>query len=245
MTLSVLTCVLGEPESLTQTYDSLKPLLCNAFTWTLKFAANSSAEFINRFEREYVKCHSAEDRSIYQAMNQGLEHMQADHYVVLGAGDEIIPAGLEVLQSALTASPDLSSAFAPIVWRDQGTVWQPVPAEIPVRMSCPHPGTVLRVDHSRALGGFDSSYRIAADYDHICRYVREHGVGPTLSTPLVRFAGGGMSEVRAFEGTLEEELIRMRVWKSHEFAVQSRLLRRIAQLSGSLLDQLAQVHATP
>lgn len=243
MRISILTCVLGEPEALIQTLESLRPLLSPDISWTLKFASSSSKSFISQFEIEYVFCHQQDDRSIYQAMNQGIEIMESDYYFVIGAGDEVDAAGLAEALFALKNKETTTALFAPILWREHGTVWTPNPSELPVRMACPHPGAILRVDYSKAIGGFDAGYRIAADYDHLSRYVRQYGFGKTLSASLVTFAGGGMSEVRAFEGTLEEELIRMRVWKSHEYAVQARLLRRTASIASSLFDQVARLHA--
>ena len=243
MTFSVLTCVLGEPAALEATRDSLLPFLSPGVTWTLKFAANSSAEFIARFAHRHVFCHQSSDSSVYDAMNQGLAHMAADFYCVLGAGDLIEGAGLQQLLTRLAQAPAPTACFAPLVYAQSGVVWTPAPQELPVRMSCPHPGVVLGVQGSRDVGGFDLGYKIAGDYDLISRYVRRFGFGETQSLPLVRFAGGGLSDVRAFEGTLEEELIRMRVWQSHEYAVQARLLRRTTLITTSLLDQVAQLHS--
>ena len=245
MLFSVLTCVLGAPDALEATRDSLLPYLSPQVSWTLKFAANTPAEFIARFEHPHVHCLQSRDTSVYDAMNQGLHGMEADFYCVLGAGDTLEADGLQQLLQRL-AQPDAPAAcFAPIVYAGSGTVWTPSPHELPVRMSCPHPGAVLRIDRSRELGGFDARYQIAADYDHLSRYVRAFGGGQTESAPLVRFAGGGMSEVRAFEGTLEEELIRMRVWKSHEYAVYARLMQRTATVAVSLFDQVARMHSKP
>lgn len=245
MHLSILTCVLGTPESLHQTFASLKPLLSPRLTWTLKFAATTPEDFQRQFASDHVVCHSLADRSIYEAMTQGLERMEADYYFVLGAGDQVNAAGLQEVLATLDSGAAPEALFCPIIWSDLGVVWAPNPAELPVRMACPHPGAVLRRDRSLAIGGFDPGYRIAADYDHLSRYVRAHGMGQTLPTPLALFAGGGMSEVRAFEGTLEEELIRMRVWKSHEYAVHARLLKRSTQIATSLFDQVAQLHSQP
>lgn len=245
MLFSVLTCVLGAPDALEATRVSLLPHLSPQVSWTLKFAANTPAEFIAHFEHPHVHCLQSRDTSVYDAMNQGLHGMEADYYCVLGAGDTLQADGLQQLLQRL-AQPDAPAAcFAPIVYAGSGTVWTPSPHELPVRMSCPHPGAVLGVGRSREAGGFDPGYKIAGDYDLISRYVRRFGFGENLTQPLVRFAGGGLSDTRAFEGTLEEELIRMRIWKAHEYAVHARLMRRSALIACSLFDQVAQLHSKP
>lgn len=242
MSLSVLTCVLGKPDSLHETFSSLKPFLSPEFFWTLKFSSSTPSDFVSHFTHPFVAIHQEPDRSIYEAMNQGLEKIISSHYFVLGAGDTVITSGLNQLISLNLTQRDIGPIFAPILWSDRLAVWTPMSGDLSVRMSCPHPGAVLSAGKSREIGGFDTGYKIASDYDHLSRYVKAYGVGETLGTPLVQFAGGGMSEVRAFEGTLEEELIRMRVWHSHEYAVHSRLLKRSALIASSLFDQVAQLH---
>jgi hypothetical protein len=242
MSLSVLTCVLGKPEVLHATFSSLKPFLSPDFFWTLKFSSSTPDEFVSQFEHPFVTIRQGPDRSIYDAMNQGLQHVPTTHYFVLGAGDTVLSSGLDKLISLRLSPKDTDPVFTPIVWSHSGVVWVPFSGELSTRMSCPHPGAVLSVEKSREIGGFDTGYRIAADYDHLSRYVKAYGTGTTLDAPLVQFAGGGMSEVRAFEGTLEEELIRIRVWNSHEYAVHARLLRRTTLIASSLFDQVAQLH---
>lgn len=242
MSLSVLTVVLGNPDALTATFSSLKPFLSPDFFWTLKFSSSTSNEFLSQFEHPFVAIHQGPDCSIYDAMNQGLKHIPTSHYFVLGAGDTVLASGLNRLVSLRLAQQNFGPIFAPIIWSDSGFVLAPMPNDLSIRMSCPHPGAILSVEKSLEVGGFDTGYKIAADYDHLCRYVKAYGAGLTLDAPLVQFAGGGMSEVRAFEGALEEELIRMRVWNSHEYAVHARILRRTTLIASSLFDQVAQLH---
>ena len=234
MTLSVLTCVLGDPEPLQATFDSLKPWLGPGFTWTLKFSDTSSEAFVRRFEGPHVHILKTRDRSLYEAMNQGLSHLASERYLVLGAGDTLLQDGMRALMELPAPGPDDPRArFAPVFLEALRTVAQPDPAEMPVRMACPHPGAILSVARSRAIGGFDRHYRIAADYDHLSRYVRQFGPGEVLRIPpLVRFAAGGMSQQHGFEGMLEEELIRKRIWKAQDSDVLLRFQQRAAHNRG-------------
>jgi hypothetical protein len=241
MKLSILTCVLGEPEALIRTFESVAPFLGPNLGWTVKFSTDSSEVFIERFRNIYVSCHRSSDVSLYDAMNQGLELLNSDYYFVIGAGDEIVPTGVQCLLADMASNTDQAAYFAPVLSSSHG-LYLPAPSELRTRMSCPHPGAVLNSNKSREIGGYDFGYKIAADYDHLCRYVQKFGTGMVTNMPLVNFAAGGMSEVRAFEGALEEELIRMRVWRSHEFAVKARLLRTFSMVAASLFDQVAQLH---
>lgn len=231
MTLSVLTCVLGEPESLALTFESLKPWLGPAFTWTLKFSETAGDAFVRRFEAPHVRILKSRDRSLYEALNQGLRALETTHYLVIGAGDTLLAPGVQALQALPPPGPDGPSArFAPVFITSTNTVMAPDPSALAQRMSCPHPGAILQTARSRALGGFDTRYEIASDYDHLSRYVRAFGPGEALRIPpLVRFAAGGMSERRSLEGYLEEELIRTRIWHSPGTAVLDRMQERASR----------------
>lgn len=56
-----------------------------------------------------------------------------------------------------------------------------------------HPTLFARTDDLRALGGFDTSYRTAADYRLILALVRSAG-GCDLGFPVVRYSLGGISD---------------------------------------------------
>lgn len=81
-------------------------------------------------------------------------------------------------------------------------------------------------------------YEIASDYDHLCRYTNAFRNCLVSRTVMTNFKGGGLSEIRSFEGALEEELIRMRIFKSKELAVRSRLLVKCANNIAATLAKL-------
>jgi glycosyltransferase len=234
MRISVLTCVTGEPESLERTRESLRPFLNPAFKWIIKFSGASSPDFIRRFESAHTEITQREDKSLYEAMNQGLELLRTELYFVIGAGDRILPEGGKAL-SRLQGGNGLSQTanFAPAFLEASKQVFAARPGEISRRMSCPHPGAILNVANSRDIGGFDTSYRIASDYDHLSRYLLRFPRHEVLDVPpIVSCSAGGISEIRALEGYLEEELIRKRVWKATDLATYGRILERSAGFIG-------------
>ena len=48
--ISILTCVLGEPESLKNTFKSVLKILSSEVSWTLKFHTSTGPDFIKLFE---------------------------------------------------------------------------------------------------------------------------------------------------------------------------------------------------
>jgi hypothetical protein len=240
MSISILTCAKGDPESLRLTYRSIKPWLTDSFRWTIKFSQHSSPAFMAEFESPHVFLHHRSDSSLYDGLNQALDLVNSEYYFVMGAGDELSSDGIRSLFTKVPAAGfSGSSLFAPVYIHSINTVLKPNPAELNVRMATPHPGSILSVEKSRAINGFDVSYRVAADYDHLCRYVRKYGNGTVLDIPpLVLFAAGGLSELDAAEGMLEEELIRRRIMGSNDFSIYRRLFNRTAPVMMSVLNQL-------
>jgi hypothetical protein len=137
---------------------------------------------------------------------------------------------MEVLNSRIASNPlSAPSYHAPILFAATGAVSMPQPEAIKYFMSCAHPSSLLRVKNSLSIGGFDVQYQIAADYDHLSRYAMAFGLGEALDMPpLVSFMGGGLSDARALEGYIEENLVRIRVWKLPDIRIMGDLLNHSA-----------------
>ena len=237
--LAILTCVTGEPDALRKTADSISPFLSENLKWVIKFSDKSNEDFTNSFAGENIEIYRESDVSLYDAMNQCLSYCQQDYYLVLGAGDMILPDAMEVLLRQLKGETlNAVSYHAPILFAATGVVSQPDPNSMKYFMSCPHPSSLLKVKNSLAINGFDISYKIAADYDHLSRYAIAFGVGTSLDVPpLVSFMGGGISDLRALEGYMEVNLVRMRVWSTPDIRMYGDMLSEAASALSSNIRQ--------
>lgn len=238
-TLSIFTCVIGEPAVLRDTATSISPWLSEHINWIIKFSDKTSKQFVDGFSGAHIKIHQAADSSLYDALNQCLTLSQNDYYMVLGAGDKLIPAGAASINKLLTNNALSAPAYhAPLFLEFGSHTFHPNPGELKYRMSCPHPSSLLKVSNSIAIGGFDTSYKIAADYDHLSRYSITFGSGEILNTPPpVSYLGGGISDVRALESYLEATLIRQRVWNASDIQIFGDLLKYTAT---TISDTIAQ-----
>jgi hypothetical protein len=229
-TLSIFTCVIGEPPSLKNTAESIAPWLSDNINWIIKFSEKTDKNFINGFSGHYVTTHQESDSSLYEAMNQCLALSKSDFYMVLGAGDTLLADGAGSLRKLLLENALVGSAYhAPLFLEAARDSFYPSPGELRHRMSCPHPSSLLRVKNSLLIHGFDTSYRIASDYDHMSRYSIAFGNGETLNIPPpVSYMGGGISDVRALESYMEALLIRQRVWGTPDIRIFGDLLKYTA-----------------
>jgi GT2 family glycosyltransferase len=136
---------------------------------------------------------------VYSAMNKALTHASGNFTYFANAGDEFFSS--HVLSDVRSLAKDSVWAFGPveIVEADGSRVFTPAwnyKAEQARGFSRgffpAHQGTFVRTDQLRALGGFDTSYSVAADY---AMALRLSLLADPVILPFViaRFHEGGLS----------------------------------------------------
>ena len=236
---SIITCVKSDTSELIETWNSISDKISPIVHWVIKYSQHCSKKFIDQIpdHPSIIKIVSG-DESLYGALNQALLGCKSKFYMVIGAGDKIVES-FDRIDLIIKENPNKDAYFfATKISKDgQQRILVPNPDELNVRMSCPHPSAILKTEISKKINGFSEKYEIASDYDHLCRYKLISDLDLFYSSlVLVDFLGGGISDTRPFEGYLEEELIRSRVYKSNIFASQGRLLSVISQNLSNLIS---------
>lgn len=147
-----------------------------------------------------ARYHWSQPRGVYPAMNEGLAAAQGRYVYFLNAGDRL--ADSHVLADL---GPLLAGAPAWIVGRvrflSQDGTLLPAPdwdyaaerRRLFARGRFPaHQGVVLASDSLRSRGGFDESYRVAADYAAILGFAAA-GDPVVWSRTIAEFRVGGLS----------------------------------------------------
>jgi hypothetical protein len=236
--LTILTTVLTDTKDLLNTYNYLKPILSNDLKWFIKFSNHVSHDFINEFMGPNVILHQQTDSSLYEGLNQALPHISSEYYLVVGAGDEIIANNVLKLLQLIKLGSITSHIFTPAYKGTYDEIYQAKPERMQFEMCTPHPGAILKVKESIAIGGYDSSYKIASDYDHLSKYIKKYGLGTTLDIICVNALPGGISYTKMLEGLLECEIIKKRVWDATDIEVKANLL---ALSAGSAINLMRQI----
>lgn len=143
----------------------------------------------------------AEPRGVYAAMNDALSRTRGEFVYFLNAGDVL--ASDDVLRTVASRIAHARPTWAIGRVRFRAMDGTPLPAPewdyateraaLFARGRFPaHQGVVVRTDLLRAHGGFDPSYRVAADYAVILRFAK---VEPPLQLDLTlaEFTVGGLS----------------------------------------------------
>lgn len=140
---------------------------------------------------------------IYAAMNDGIRNANGEYIYFANAGDSFAsPTTLfDIRRVISTIDPDWVVGRIQIVEQSGKVVVSPLwdyEAEkshfFARGLFAPHQGTFIRTSTARALGGFDKSYEISADYALFLKLTR-------LSSPLMvdqvigKFVEGGASTV--------------------------------------------------
>lgn len=146
---------------------------------------------------------SEPDQGIYDAMNKGATLATGDYVGFLNADDWLSdPGAIAALAAAVARHPKADAVQGDVVivdpdrparrryysgggnWRKRLS-WGQMP---------PHPGFYMRTDLFRAMGGFATDYRIAADYDLMLRFFCTGGrTAVHVAVPMVTMATGGVS----------------------------------------------------
>lgn len=233
--LTVVTALLDGDDAVFETADSLAGQLGPDCRWLIKLSTDRPRTDLSRLQRlPFVDVVMQADDSIYAGLNQAIEAVGSDWFMVVGAGDKLVPGAVPTLLVDLTRSDALDAVFFGTRHLGSGRDLLPRPADLPVRMACPHPSSLVRTAKALQIGGFDTGYKIAADYDLMSRYVRAFGKVAWSDRILVEFKGQGLSERRALEGALEEELVRRRVWQSSDLGICERMLNLLPRYRAAL-----------
>lgn len=145
---------------------------------------------------------SEPDRGIYDAMNKGFRLAKGDAIGFLNAGDVFASSETVATIAHVFEDPEVDVCYGDLAYaRGRGVMANRFWTSGPFRPGLfltgwmpPHPGFFVRRGVYERFGGFDTRYRISADYDFMLRVLelgrcRER----YLATPLVVMEQGGAS----------------------------------------------------
>ena len=155
---------------------------------------------------------------IYPAMNLGLGEARGDYALFLNAGDTLVAGALDAVLEAVSTDP--LWGYGQVAFVDaRGTRTLPPPIDFARERRVafargrfpPHQGTFARRDTLITLGGFDTSYRIAADYALMLTLARAADPIERAET-IAEFPVGGASTKHWLTAIAEFHRARVDVW---------------------------------
>lgn len=158
----------------------LASIAAQTFTdWELLIRDGASTDptvsIIKKYQSTVTWWESAPDNGIYDAWNLALAHARGEYVCFLGADDALhAPDTLETLFLAIgSGTYDVVTSRGVL----RNFRWQPThhvgasweEAKFPRRIRLCHPGLLHHRSLFTRFGGFDTRYRIAADFDFLVR----------------------------------------------------------------------------
>ena len=164
-------------------------------------STDGTLEIVRSFNSPLIKLHSGKDRGIYDAMNKGLRLYSGDAVGFLNADDKYhSPKTLSLIAEGLKKAPVVFGNIDFVkshLNRQVQRQWllQPFKAgAFKEGWMAPHPTTYALRNVYDMVGGFDTAYKISADYDWMIRVFEIHKF-PSQHIPhiLADMQLGGMS----------------------------------------------------
>jgi len=170
------------------------------------------AEYAKR-SGDRVRVVSEPDEGLFDAMNKALRLAAGEYIVYLGSDDHLVPGALAAVGSALDADPvDIVCGAVRVIGEGGGWTESPrlvirrgLPRSAPAR----HQSIYVRRDLAEHVGGFDTRYRIAADYDLYLRLKAAGAREMLVDSLLSEFRLGGVSSSNAMATAREYRDIRV------------------------------------
>lgn len=164
---------------------------------------DNTLEIISRYAERISTVVSERDKGIYDAMNKGMTLASGDYVGILNSDDVFADTGvINRLVAHLQANPQLDATFADLVFVERDNLEKITrrytsswfsPWMVRFGLMLPHPTFYAKRGLFQAHGDYKLSYRVAADFELMTRFLR---AGITISrhdSIMVKMRQGGIS----------------------------------------------------
>ena len=205
MKLSLITVTYNCENTLEDTFRSVKEQKCEELEYIVIDGGSTdrTVEIIEKYDDIITFWSSSPDEGIYDAMNRGLKKATGDYIGFLHADDIFFSSDtlLNLMSEFREHKPDV--LYGDLVYvnsTDTDKVirrWEScefTPGLLGKGWMPPHPTLYIKRDVIQDTGFFDTSYRIASDYDYILRLFTQQSLKFLyLPVVIVKMRMGGAS----------------------------------------------------
>lgn len=224
-----------------QTYTPLEHIVVDGGS------TDGTVEILRRHDNSLAYWVSEPDSGIYDAMNKGVNLVSdSESYVLFANADDSLYSP-EAIERAISASGGEDLVYGRMVLTDDriaGIAGRRVELDDLARQTLCHPSTFVRRKVFDSVGRFDTSYSIAADYDHIVRCFAAPVSTRFVDVIVSRMRMGGRSEQQFMLSCRErKDVIRRRfpllprlkgIWRVNLYDIPRNAARRWIDRAGLL-----------
>lgn len=223
---SVITVCLNEARSIRATCDSICTQSFKDFEWIVIDGASTDGtqELLNEYSSSIHLLVSEPDKGIYNAMNKGASKATGTYIIFMNGGDCF--ASSEALDLASQAK-SAQLLYGDVYLGNQNGELKIYPDVIGpgylLNKMIPHQSTFYERATFEAFGGYDESFKIAADYDLNARLLEAESVSYChILHPIAIFDLKGISNSKDFRSLRKQEnhRIRKKYFKNYRYSMK-------------------------
>jgi glycosyltransferase involved in cell wall biosynthesis len=210
-------------------------------------STDGTVSIIEKNQSRLAYWKSEPDRGLYYAMNKGIELVtDAESYVLFANADDALFSP-DAIEQMIAKSSSEDVVYGKMLFSDgsiSGMLGREVTLSDLAHETLCHPATFVRRRVFDKVGKFDTSYRIAADYDFIVRCFSAGVTTRFVDVVVSRMRMGGLSDDRFMLSCRErKEVIRRRfplfqrlagVWQVNLYDIPRNAARRFLAQAGLL-----------
>lgn len=205
MKVSIITAVRNGADVVSRTINSVATQNYPEIEHVIVDGASTdcTVEVVSALATQNVRMISERDSGVYDAFNKGLKLATGDIIGFLNAGDVYSSTTIVSLIAREFLRPSVNSVFGDVVVVDQLDINRVLrryrssrfsPAAIAYGFMPAHPTLYMRRSVYEANGNFDTSYRIAGDFELVARLFYRRNISYSyIPEVLVRMPRGGLS----------------------------------------------------
>jgi glycosyltransferase involved in cell wall biosynthesis len=171
-------------------------------------SADETVPFIEELVSKYqrvpksipIRFHSEPDSGLYDAMNRAVSMASGDYVIFLNSDDSLVVHDLFAkLADLIQKSPADFYYGSTLMIRDSGETKEFAQVNLRAflqRMPFGHNSFLIRREKFEQLGGHDTSYRVASDYDFVFRMMIAGWTGVNAGFPISSYSSRGVSADR-------------------------------------------------
>jgi glycosyltransferase involved in cell wall biosynthesis len=212
---SIVTVSLNSAKEIESTARTIKQQNYPNFDWIIidGGSTDGTLNILEEYKDLITVFVSEPDKGIYDAMNKGILHAKGQYLLFLNAGDSLCkPNSLSSIDLSLNSDLIVGNLF----FSQSGLVRelpQLLPKDYLLKGMLPHQATFFRRDIFDKYGFFDTSYRIAGDYEMFSRLIQKYKVSYAHVPDIIaNFDETGISSNDKFRNLRKKENHRVR-WK--------------------------------
>ena len=251
MTISIITATYNSGKTVRDTIESVLRQTYSDIEYIVVDGASkdNTMDIVREYEPQFngrMRYVSESDKGLYDAMNKGIAMATGDVVGILNSDDFYTGNDiLEQVAAALTQNPDVDAVYGDIHFVNDSDLNKPVRYytskyfrrwQMRLGFMPAHPSFYCRREVYEKYGSFDDTYRAAADFESLLRFIFVHRINiKYLPFDFVTMRMGGVS-TSGFKSYRQGYMEHRRAYKKNDvysniFLEGLRYLYKLAELA--------------